>query len=55
MSIRLLNQSLDRYLDQVKGWKEVIEETEEKMKTLTEDQYDVKATAQQINTTVALR
>lgn len=55
MSIRLLNQSLERYLDQVNGWKEVIEETEEKMKTLTEDQYEVKVTAQQINTTVALR
>lgn len=55
MSIKLLNQSLERYLDQVEGWKDVIEETDEKMKTLTEDQYDVKATAQQVNTTVALR
>ncbi|XP_041832756.1 scavenger receptor class A member 3 [Melanotaenia boesemani] len=54
VSIKLLNQSLERYLDRVDGWKEVIEETEEKMKTLTEDQYDIKATAQQINTTVAL-
>ncbi|XP_030261689.1 scavenger receptor class A member 3 [Sparus aurata] len=54
MSIKLLNQSLERYLDRVEGWKEVIEETEEKMKTLTEDQYNVKATAQQVNTTVAL-
>ncbi|GAA6214901.1 scavenger receptor class A member 3 [Lates japonicus] len=54
MSIKLLNQSLERYLDRVEGWKDVIEETEEKMKTLTEDQYDVKATAQQVNTTVAL-
>ncbi|XP_008283204.1 scavenger receptor class A member 3 [Stegastes partitus] len=54
MSIKLLNQSLERYLDRVEGWKEVIEETEEKMKTLTEDQYDIKATAQQVNTTVAL-
>ncbi|KAM9703837.1 scavenger receptor class A member 3 [Menidia menidia] len=54
MSIRLLNQSLERFLDRVDGWKEVIEETEEKMETLTEDQYDIKATAQQVNTTVAL-
>ncbi|XP_061603023.1 scavenger receptor class A member 3 [Cololabis saira] len=54
ISIRVLNQSLERYVDQVKGWNEVIEESEEKMKTLTEDQYDIKATAQQINTTVVL-
>ncbi|XP_029352623.1 scavenger receptor class A member 3 [Echeneis naucrates] len=54
MSIKLLNQSLERYMDRVEGWKDVIEETEEKMKTLTEDQYDIKATAQQVNTTVAL-
>lgn len=55
MSIKLLNQSLERYLDRVEGWKDVIEETEEKMKTLAEDQYDIKATAHQVNTTVALR
>uniref|UniRef100_A0A3Q3BJA7 Scavenger receptor class A, member 3 n=1 Tax=Kryptolebias marmoratus TaxID=37003 RepID=A0A3Q3BJA7_KRYMA len=54
VSIRLLNQSLERFQDQVDGWKEVIEETEEKMKTLTEDQYDIKAMAQQVNMTVAL-
>ncbi|XP_032441569.1 scavenger receptor class A member 3 [Xiphophorus hellerii] len=54
MSLKLLNQSLERFTNQVQGWKEVIDETEEKMKTLTEDQYDVKATAQQVNTTVAL-
>ncbi|XP_029281654.1 scavenger receptor class A member 3 isoform X1 [Cottoperca gobio] len=54
ISIKLLNQSLERYLDRVEGWKDVIEETEEKMKTLVEDQYDVKATSQQVNTTVAL-
>ncbi|XP_071324019.1 scavenger receptor class A member 3 [Trachinotus anak] len=54
MSIKLLNQSLERYVDQVEGWKDVIEETEEKMKTLSEDQYNIKATAQQVNTTVAL-
>lgn len=55
MSIKFLNQLLVGYQDQVEGWKDVLEETEERMKTLTEDQYDVKATAQQINTTVALR
>uniref|UniRef100_G3NXQ9 Scavenger receptor class A, member 3 n=1 Tax=Gasterosteus aculeatus aculeatus TaxID=481459 RepID=G3NXQ9_GASAC len=54
MSIKLLNQSLVRYVERVEGWKDVIEETEEKMKTLADDQYDVKATAQQVNTTVAL-
>ncbi|XP_068564529.1 scavenger receptor class A member 3 isoform X2 [Cebidichthys violaceus] len=54
MSIKLLNQSLERYLERVEGWKAVIEETEEKMKTLADDQYDIKATAQQVNTTVAL-
>lgn len=54
MSVKLLNQSLERYLDRVEGWKEVMEETEEKMKTLTDDQYDVKTMAQQINTTVGL-
>lgn len=55
ISIKLLNQSLVRYLDRVEGWKDVMEETEDKMKTLMDDQYDVKATAQQVNTTVALR
>ncbi|XP_013870872.1 scavenger receptor class A member 3 isoform X2 [Austrofundulus limnaeus] len=54
VSIKLLNQSLERFLDQVDGWKEVIEETDEKMKTLMKDQYDIKATAEQVNTTVAL-
>ncbi|KAF7656297.1 hypothetical protein LDENG_00043900 [Lucifuga dentata] len=54
ISIKLLNQSLERYTGQVEGWKDVIEETEEKMKTLTGDQYDLKAMAQQVNTTVAL-
>ncbi|KAL6095708.1 scara3 [Pungitius sinensis] len=54
VSIKLLNQSLERYVERVEGWKDVIEETEEKMKTLADDQYDVKATAQQVNTTVAL-
>lgn len=55
ISVRLLNQSLERYLDRVDGWKDVMEETEEKMKNLVEDQYNIKAAAQQVNTTVALR
>ncbi|XP_068609720.1 scavenger receptor class A member 3 [Brachionichthys hirsutus] len=54
MSIKLLNQSLERYLDRVEGWKDVIEETEERMTTLMEDQYNIKGAAQQVNTTVAL-
>ncbi|KAM7367666.1 hypothetical protein PAMP_013950 [Pampus punctatissimus] len=54
MAFKLLNQSLERYLDRVEGWKDVIEETEEKMKTLAEDQYDIKAIAQHVNTTVTL-
>ncbi|XP_026173752.1 scavenger receptor class A member 3 [Mastacembelus armatus] len=54
ISIKLLNQSLERYLDRVEGWKDVIEESEEKMKTLIEDQFDIKATAQQVNTTMAM-
>lgn len=55
MATKLLNQSLERYLDRVEGWKDVIEETEEKMKKLMEDQYNINAAAQQVNTTVALR
>ncbi|XP_029487231.1 scavenger receptor class A member 3-like [Oncorhynchus nerka] len=54
LSIRLINQSLERYLDQVDGWKAVITETDESMKTLSQDQYDLKATMNQVNTTVAL-
>lgn len=54
MATKLLNQSLERYLDRVEGWKDVIEETEEKMKNLMEDQYNINAAAQQVNTTVAL-
>ncbi|XP_010880874.2 scavenger receptor class A member 3 [Esox lucius] len=54
LSIRLINQSLERYLEQVDGWKAVITETDESMKTLSEDQYDLKATVNQVNTTVAL-
>lgn len=55
VSIRLLNQSLERYLERVGSWNVVIEETVEKMKSLTEDQYSIKATAQHVNTTMALR
>lgn len=55
VSIKLLNQSLEGYLDQVGSWNAVIEETVEKMKSLMEDQYSIKATAQQVNTTMALR
>ncbi|XP_071377726.1 scavenger receptor class A member 3 isoform X2 [Centroberyx affinis] len=54
VSIRLLNQSLERYVGQVEGWREVIDETDEKMTSLSQDQYDVKAAVQQVNTTVAL-
>ncbi|KAG7265016.1 hypothetical protein CRUP_038121 [Coryphaenoides rupestris] len=54
ISVRLLNQSLERYVEQLHGWKDVIEETDERMKTLTQDQYDLRATVQQVNTTVAL-
>lgn len=55
VSSRLLNQSLERYLDRVGSWKVVMEETVEKMKNLVEDQYSIKATAQHVNTTMALR
>ncbi|KAJ8355848.1 hypothetical protein SKAU_G00186420 [Synaphobranchus kaupii] len=54
MGIKMINQSLDRYLDQVNGWKIVITETDEAMKSLLRDQYNLKATVQQVNTTVAL-
>ncbi|XP_071764803.1 scavenger receptor class A member 3 [Centroberyx gerrardi] len=54
VSIKLLNQSLERYVGQVEGWREVIEETDEKMTSLSQDQYDLKAAVQQVNTTVAL-
>lgn len=55
MSIKVLNQSLERYLDRVEGWKDVVEETQEKIKTLLEYSFDIKATAHQVNTTVAHR
>ncbi|KAK7906957.1 hypothetical protein WMY93_015569 [Mugilogobius chulae] len=53
-AIKILNQTLERFSNQVQGWRDVIEETEEKMKNLAEDQEDVKALAAQVNTTVAL-
>ncbi|XP_052390487.1 scavenger receptor class A member 3 [Carassius gibelio] len=52
--IKRINQSLGQYLDQVNGWQVVINETDQGMKTFVEDQYDLKATMKQINTTVAL-
>lgn len=55
VSIRLLNQSLERYQERVGSWKVVMKETVEKMKNLEEDQYSIKATAQHVNTTMALR
>ncbi|KAJ8396188.1 hypothetical protein AAFF_G00020550 [Aldrovandia affinis] len=54
IAIKLINQSLERYLDQVNGWKIVITETDDAMKSLVQDQYDLKATVQQVNTTVGL-
>lgn len=53
ITIKRINQSLAQYLDQVTGWQVVINETDEGLKTLVEDQYDLKATMQQVNTTVA--
>uniref|UniRef100_A0A673LZG9 Scavenger receptor class A member 3-like n=1 Tax=Sinocyclocheilus rhinocerous TaxID=307959 RepID=A0A673LZG9_9TELE len=52
--IKRVNQSLGQYLDQVTGWQVVINEMDQGMKTLVEDRYDLKATMQQVNTTVAL-
>ncbi|XP_050995093.1 scavenger receptor class A member 3 [Labeo rohita] len=54
ITIKQINQSLVQYLDQVTGWQVVINETDQGMKTLVGDQYDLKATMQQVNTTVAL-
>lgn len=53
-ALKILNQTLERFSNQVQGWRDVIEETEEKMKNMAEDQDDVKAIAEQVNTTVAL-
>lgn len=54
ISIKRVNQSLEQYLNQVNGWQAVINETDQGMKTLVEDQYDLKATLQQVNSTVSL-
>lgn len=54
VSMKRINQSLEQYLNQVNGWQAVINETDLGMKTLVQDQYDFKATMQQVNTTVAL-
>lgn len=52
--IKRINQSLGQYMDQVTGWQVVINETDQGMKNVLEDSYDLKATMQQVNTTVAL-
>ncbi|KPP68335.1 scavenger receptor class A member 3-like [Scleropages formosus] len=52
MAFKLVNQSLQSYLGQVNGWKVVISETDEAMRTLVQDQYDIKATVLQVNSTV---
>lgn len=49
-----INQSLAQYVDQVTGWQEVMDETDAGMKTLLQDQFDVRTTVQQVNTTVGL-
>ncbi|XP_007255477.1 scavenger receptor class A member 3 [Astyanax mexicanus] len=54
VTMQRVNQSLEQYLNQVNGWQAVINETDLGMKTLVQDQYDLKATMQQVNTTVAL-
>lgn len=54
ITMKQINQSLDQYLGQVNGWQVVINETDLGMKTLVQDQYDLKATVQQVNTTVGL-
>lgn len=52
ITIKRINQSLEQYLNQVNGWQAVINETDQGMKTLVQDQYDLKATVQQVNSTV---
>ncbi|KAI4884102.1 hypothetical protein NFI96_018761, partial [Prochilodus magdalenae] len=54
VNLKRINQSLEQCLDQINGWQAVINETDLGMKTLVQDQYDLKATMQQVNTTVAL-
>lgn len=53
-AIKILNQTVERFSNQVQGWRDVIEENKEKMKNMADDQDDVKAIAEQVNTTVAL-
>lgn len=52
ITIKRINQSLEQYLNQVNGWQAVINETDQGLKTLVQDQYDLKATVQQVNSTV---
>ncbi|KAI5615045.1 scavenger receptor class A member 3 isoform X1 [Silurus asotus] len=54
ITIKRINQSLEQYLNQVNGWQVVINETDQGMKTLVQDQYDLTATVQQVNSTVTL-
>ncbi|XP_062857090.1 scavenger receptor class A member 3 [Trichomycterus rosablanca] len=54
MTMQFINQSLTHFLNQVNGWQAVVTETDQGMKTMVEDHYDLKATVQQVNTTVAL-
>lgn len=54
LSIQHLNLSLHQYLNQVNGWQAVVTETDQGMKTMVEDHYDLKATVNQVNATVAL-
>ncbi|KAF4071032.1 hypothetical protein AMELA_G00280320 [Ameiurus melas] len=54
ITIKRINQSLEQYMNQVNGWQAVINETDQGMKTLVQDQYDFKATVQQVNSTVTL-
>ncbi|XP_063079657.1 scavenger receptor class A member 3 [Engraulis encrasicolus] len=54
ITMKRINQSLDQYLGQVNGWQVVINETDQGMKTLLQDQFDVRAAVQNINTTVSL-
>ncbi|XP_028809402.1 scavenger receptor class A member 3 [Denticeps clupeoides] len=54
MAMKHINQSLDQYLNQVNGWQAVINETDMGLKSLLQDQDDLKATVQQVNITVGL-
>ncbi|XP_047006885.1 scavenger receptor class A member 3 isoform X2 [Ictalurus punctatus] len=54
ITIKRINQSLEQYINQVNGWQAVINETDQGMKTLVQDQYDFKASVQQVNSTVTL-